>query len=177
MTSADTAIFPRHQQPPFTSKNSHHVVPLIPTRCTQNSNQTIPKTALFFPKNSTSFISKTIPLYLQNSTETTMKMPQKRCKKRPVDTTTVGGSGSRRRATSVDGVHCRRLHLLPPPAPCPSPPPPSCLHSMCPQTLMSFWLVGLLSAPNLLELAPQFFAIPKMPLFLISGSTSCTHIN
>jgi len=29
---------------------------------------------------------------------------------------------------------------------------------------MSFWLVGVLFAPHLLELAPQFFAIPKMPL-------------
>jgi len=82
MTSADTVIFPRHQQPPFTSKNSHHVVPLIPTRCAQNSSQTIPKTTPFFPKNRTSFISKTPPLYLQNSTETTMKTPQKRCKKK-----------------------------------------------------------------------------------------------
>jgi len=94
----------------FTSKNSHHVVPLIPTRCTQNSSQTIPKTAPFFPKNSTNFISKTTPLYLQNSTVTTIKTRQKRCKKKcPVDATGVGGGSGRRRATSVDGVHRRRL--------------------------------------------------------------------
>jgi len=156
-TSADTTIFSLHQQPPFTSKNSHHVVPLIPTRCTQNSSQTIPKTAPFFPKNSTSFISKTTPLYLQNSTETTMKMPQKQCKKCPVDTTAVAPHPS----TAFIVVAC---YLSPPPAPCPSPPLPSCLHSMCPQTLMSFWLVGVLSAPHLLEVAPQFSTIPKMPL-------------
>jgi len=118
-TSADTAIFPNHQQPPFTSKNSHHVVPLIPTRCTQNSSQTIPKTTLFFPKNSTSFISKTTQLYLQNSTETTMKTPQKRCKKRPIDATAIRrrrpqSRHLRRRRSSSSPATCRRrLHHAP----------------------------------------------------------------
>jgi len=68
-TSADTAIFPCHQQPPFTSKNSHHVVPFISTRCTKNNSQTILKTTPFFPKNST----------YRNNHETL----QKRCKKTP----------------------------------------------------------------------------------------------
>jgi len=157
-TSADTDIFPRHQQPPFTSKNSHHVVPLIPTRCTQNNSQTISKTTLFFPKNSTSFISKTTPLYLQNNTETTMKTPQKWCKKCPVDAATAVAPPL---STAFIVVAC---HLSPHPAPCPSPPPPSCLHSMCPQTLMSFWLLGVLSAPpTCWSLHPSFLQFPKCP--------------
>jgi len=163
-TSADTAIFPRHQQPPFTSKNSHHVVPLIPTRCTQNSNQTIPKTALFSPK-----IAPVLsPKRYHFTFKTALKQPWKRHKngekKRPVDATAVGGGGGRRHATSVDGIHRRRLSPIAAACTCPSLPPPSCLHSMCPQTLISFWLVGVLSAPHLLELAPQFFAISKMSL-------------
>jgi len=162
-TSADTAIFPNHQQPPFTSKNSHHVVPLIPTRCTQNSSQTIPKTTLFFPKNSTSFISKTTQLYLQNSTETTMKTPQKRCKKRPIDATASGGGG-RSRATSVDGVHHRRL------------PPVAAAYTM-PLTATAFispWHVpsnpneflvsgGALCTPPVGPCTPVFLQFPKCP--------------
>jgi len=136
-----------HQQPPFTSKNSHHVVPLIPKRCPQNSSQTIPKTTPFCPKNSTSFISKTTPLYLQTSTETTMKMPQKRCKKRPIDATAIVDGRRRRRATTVDGVHRRRL----PPPPPSSPATPSllrnstCIASTMPcvfQTLDEFLISG-----------------------------------
>jgi len=163
-TSADTTIFSRHQQPPFTSKNSHHVGPLIPTRCTQNNSQTIPKTIPFFPKSSTSFTSKTTPLYLQNNTETTTKTPQKRCKKRPVDATAIGGGGCRRRATSVDGVHRRRL----PPVAAACTIPLAAAALMSPQHMPSnpneFLVSGGASAPHLLELAPQFFAIPKMPL-------------
>jgi len=105
-------------------------------------SQTIPKTALFFPKNSTSFISKTTPLYLQNRTETTMKTSQKRCKKCP-----VGGSDGRRRATSVDGVHCRRL-------------PPVAAACTMPLTAATF-------------MSPQH--VPSNPNeFLVSGGALCT---
>jgi len=91
------------------------------------------------------------PLYLQNSTETTMKTPQKQCKKTP-----RRRCRRRRRATSVDRVHHRRM----PPVivACTMPLAAAAFMSpQCPQTLMSFWLVGVLSAPHLLELAPQFF--------------------
>jgi len=98
----------------FTSKNSHHVVPLIPTRCIQNSSQTIPKTASFSPKISTSFTSKTTPLYLQNSTETTMKTPQKRYKKKNAPSTPPPSCHLRRQRSSSSPATCRRrLHHAP----------------------------------------------------------------
>ena len=173
-TFADTAIFPSHQQPPFTSKNSHHVVPLISTRCTQNNSQTIPKTAPFFLKNSTSFIYKTTPLYLQNSTKTTMKTPQKRCKRRPVD-----GDSGRRRATSADGVHRRRL----PPVTATCIMPLVAAAFMSPQHVPSNpneFLVsgGALCTPPVGACTPVFCNSQNAPVgFLISRSTSCTPID
>jgi len=109
-------FFPRHQQPPFTSKNIHHVVPLIPKRCTQNSSQTIPKTTPFCPKNSTSFISKTAPLYIQKSTETTMKTPQNGVKNAP--STAAAAVAPPSSTVFIVVACCRLLHLRQPRPPC-----------------------------------------------------------
>ena len=83
------------------------------------------KTAPFSHQNCTTLPSKQhpkmTPLYLQNNTETTMKKPQKQCKKRPVDATVDVDGGRHLRATSVDGVH--RRCLPPPPPPSPTMPP------------------------------------------------------
>jgi len=52
-------------------------------------------------------------------------------------------------------------------------------HHVCSQTL-GFLLVGVLSAPPYLQLAPTISPIPEMPLttswVLVSGNTSCTSI-
>jgi len=79
------------------------------------------------------------------------KMPRRRC--------------DRRRATSVDGVH--RCRLPPVAAPCTMPLTATAF--MSPQHVPSnpneFLVIGgALCTPHLLELAPQFFAISKMPL-------------
>ena len=125
MTSADTAIFPHHQQPPFTSKNCHHVIPLISTRCTKNNSQTILKTAQFYPKNSTSFISKTTPLYCQNSIETTMKRHKNGAKNAP---STPPPSSTA--AAAVSAAPCRCRHTVA------SPPPP-----LLPRRCCRFWFI------------------------------------
>jgi len=149
----------------FTSKNSHHVVPLIPRRCTQNSSQTIPKTTPFFPKNTTSFISKTTSLYLQNSTETTMKTPQKWCKTTP-----------RWRCSSSSPTTCsRRLH---------HDPRRRRLHVSTitkvslTQDWVSYWW-DLLPAPPLIKFSTPALhsyqsALNPRLTFLLVGSTSCT---